>query len=101
MIFLLHPDKRFAAVEDASHAPAYESRGYVRCSYAAFRAAWVERDRKVLAQIAPASPAPDADPPPLPSFVPSEALEAAGQNYTLATPWPYFGTVSEAILLAQ
>ena len=52
-------------------------------------------------ETAPASPAPDADPPPLPSFVPSGALEAAGQNYTFATPWPYFGTVSEAILLAQ
>ena len=77
MIFLLHPDKRFAAVEDASHAPAYESRGYVRCSYAAFRAAWVERDRKVLAQIAPASPA-----------QPPSAALAAGQNYTFATPWP-------------
>lgn len=76
MIFLLHPDKRFAAVEDPARAPAYESRGYVRCSYAAFRAAWVERDRKVLAQIAPAQPA-----------QPPSAGLVAGQNYTFATPW--------------
>ena len=76
MIYLIR-DGAPLACETDDGAQSAESRGYVRCSYAAFRAAWVERDRRVLAQIAPAQPA-----------QPPSAALAAGQNYTFATPWP-------------
>lgn len=55
MIYLLrHRDT--AACETAARAQVLEAQGYTRCSRAAFRAAWRERDMAALAAMHEALP---------------------------------------------
>jgi hypothetical protein len=40
-----------AVVEDAGHAARFDAQGYIRCTRAAFRAAWQLRDACALMQL--------------------------------------------------
>jgi hypothetical protein len=51
MIYLIR-DHEIAACETEHGAQAREAQGYTRCAYAAYRAAWQERDRVARLRIA-------------------------------------------------
>lgn len=56
MIYLLrysagNQSVKIAVVEDARHAERFEARGYSRCTYEAYRAAWRQNDARALARL--------------------------------------------------
>lgn len=53
MIFFTHPSGDIAVIEDPARAEHYEARGYTRCRYAVFRAAWRRRDMAARAEAQP------------------------------------------------